>query len=106
MPDVRIESFLSIEKSFIATILRGFIAGSLADVLRHSTQRDHTQRIGAALDRFAQFFTAPLFDVSYVDREKNAVDSEYQMGIKGDSRRNFDVFRGSFSITNLPQLIK
>ncbi|MFT5482461.1 MAG: insulysin [Halieaceae bacterium] len=50
-----------------------------------------------ALDRFAQFFTSPNFDEVYVDREKNAVDSEYQMGIKGDARRNLDVFREVFN---------
>ena len=33
------------------------------------------------LDRFAHFFIAPLLDKAYVDREKNAVHSEYQMQI-------------------------
>ena len=36
------------------------------------------------LDRFAQFFISPLLDKTYVDREKNAVHSEYQMQIKED----------------------
>ncbi|MGJ8662704.1 MAG: insulinase family protein [Marinicella sp.] len=40
-----------------------------------------------ALDRFAQFFIAPTMDPQYVDREKNAVDSEYSLKIKEDSRR-------------------
>ena len=31
-----------------------------------------------ALDRFSQFFTAPLFDRTYSKREVNAVDSEYE----------------------------
>src|SRR5690606_4911268 len=31
-----------------------------------------------ALDRFSQFFIAPLFTPEYVDRERNAVHSEYQ----------------------------
>lgn len=46
-----------------------------------------------ALDRFAQFFIAPLFDPAYVEREANAVDSEYRMGLKDDSRREYDVLR-------------
>jgi insulysin len=46
-----------------------------------------------ALDRFAQFFIAPRFDEAYVQREKNAVDSEYQMGLKSDPRRNLDVLQ-------------
>ncbi len=40
-----------------------------------------------ALDRFAQFFIAPLFDAKYVQREANAVHSEYQLKLKDDSRR-------------------
>jgi len=40
-----------------------------------------------ALDRFAQFFIAPRFDTEYVEREKNAVQAEYQMGLKSDARR-------------------
>ena len=40
-----------------------------------------------ALDRFAQFFIAPTFDAAYVDREKNAVNSEYQLYFKDDDRR-------------------
>ncbi len=46
-----------------------------------------------ALDRFAQFFIAPRFDGAYVDREKNAVEAEYQMGLKSDARRGLDVLQ-------------
>jgi insulysin len=46
-----------------------------------------------ALDRFAQFFVAPLFTPQYVDREKNAVDSEYQTRRKNDSTRLFYVWK-------------
>lgn len=46
-----------------------------------------------ALDRFAQFFIAPKFDSQYVDREKNAVQAEYQMGLKSDGRRGLDVLQ-------------
>ena len=45
------------------------------------------------LDRFAQFFIAPRFDTDYVDREKNAVQAEYQMGLKSDPRRGLDVLQ-------------
>ncbi len=45
------------------------------------------------LDRFAQFFISPRFDAQYVDREKNAVQAEYQMGLKSDSRRGLDVLQ-------------
>lgn len=40
-----------------------------------------------ALDRFAQFFVAPLFSAEYVAREKNAVDSEYRSNLRSDRRR-------------------
>ena len=40
-----------------------------------------------ALDRFAQFFIAPLFTEAYVDRERNAVHSEYESKRLDDGRR-------------------
>lgn len=46
-----------------------------------------------ALDRFAQFFIAPLFTPQYVDRERNAVDSEYQTRRKDDSSRLFHAWK-------------
>ncbi|GAB2189037.1 insulinase family protein [Sessilibacter sp. MAH1] len=45
------------------------------------------------LDRFAQFFIAPLFTQAYVDRERKAVNSEYSANIKDDFRRNLDAYR-------------
>ena len=46
-----------------------------------------------ALDRFAQFFIAPLFNEEYVERERNAVDAEFRTGLKDDTRRYFDALR-------------
>ncbi|MEM1229965.1 MAG: insulinase family protein [Pseudomonadota bacterium] len=40
-----------------------------------------------AMDRFAQFFISPLFEAQYVEREKNAVNSEYQLQSKDDGWR-------------------
>ena len=40
-----------------------------------------------ALDRFSQFFVAPLLNPRYVEREVNAVESEYQSRFKDDGRR-------------------
>lgn len=39
-----------------------------------------------ALDRFAQFFIAPLFNQDLVDRERNAVHSEFMSRILSDGR--------------------
>ncbi|MGE0624673.1 MAG: insulinase family protein [Pseudomonadales bacterium] len=46
-----------------------------------------------AMDRFAQFFISPLLDAEYVEREKNAVNSEYQMQIRDDGWRANSVVR-------------
>ncbi|MDH3453028.1 MAG: insulinase family protein, partial [Gammaproteobacteria bacterium] len=46
-----------------------------------------------ALDRFAQFFIAPLFTPEYVEREKNAVHSEYQSRRKDDDLRLHQVWK-------------
>ncbi len=59
------------------------------------TAGDHTnyffdiqpEQFRPAMDRFAQFFISPLFEAGYVDREKNAVHSEYQMQLKADNWR-------------------
>ncbi|HET8850140.1 MAG TPA: insulinase family protein [Marinobacter sp.] len=44
-----------------------------------------------ALDRFAQQFSHPLFTPELVDRERNAVHSEYSSHLKEDGRRTFSV---------------
>jgi insulysin len=45
-----------------------------------------------ALDRFSQFFIAPLFDPEFMEREKNAVDSEHSKNLQDDfwKRRNVE----------------
>ena len=63
------------------------------------TASDHTayffeidpQSLDEGLDRLAQFFVAPLMDETYVEREKNAVHSEYQMNRRSDSWRGSEV---------------
>ncbi|MEL7046408.1 MAG: insulinase family protein, partial [Pseudomonadota bacterium] len=53
--------------------------------------------LDGALDRFAQFFIAPTLDAEYVERERNAVQAEYQMGLKSDGRRGLDVLQASMN---------
>ncbi|MEM1432443.1 MAG: insulinase family protein [Pseudomonadota bacterium] len=63
------------------------------------TALDHTnyffdikpEQFQPAMDRFAQFFVSPLFDAAYVDREKNAVHSEYQLQTKDAGWRGYAV---------------
>jgi len=42
-----------------------------------------------ALDRFAQFFVAPLFDSVYAEKEKHAVSSEHDKNVQNDGWREF-----------------
>jgi len=44
-----------------------------------------------ALDRFAQFFIAPLFLADCTDRELRAVDSEHKKNLQSDSWRLFQL---------------
>ena len=66
-----------------------------------------------ALDRFSQQFTSPLFNAEYVEREVNAVHSEYTSKIKDDGRRFFSAIKttlskshpySNFSVGNLETL--
>ena len=50
-----------------------------------------------ALDRFSQQFTTPLFNAEYVEREVNAVHSEYTSKVKDDSRRFFSAIKTTLS---------
>lgn len=45
------------------------------------------QAIDGALHRFSRFFSTPLFDATYLEREKNAVNSEFEKNIKQDGWR-------------------
>ncbi len=55
------------------------------------------EALESALDRFAQFFIAPLMDARYVEREKHAVHSEYQLKLKDDDRRIAAAQRQSYN---------
>ena len=46
-----------------------------------------------ALDRFSQFFIAPLLSPEYVEREMNAVESEFRSRFDSDARRGIDVLK-------------
>ncbi|EDP59201.1 insulinase family protein [Vibrio sp. AND4] len=66
-----------------------------------------------ALDRFSQFFAAPLFNEEALDKERQAVDSEYRLKLNDDSRRLYQVNKevinpkhpfSKFSVGNLETL--
>lgn len=50
-----------------------------------------SEHLDAALDRFAEQFAAPLFTAELVDRERNAVHSEFSAMQKEDGRRFYSV---------------
>jgi insulysin len=65
------------------------------------TAGDHTnyhfqlypEAFEGALDRFAQFFIAPLFTEEYTERELNAIESEFVKNLEDDNWRNQRLFR-------------
>ena len=46
--------------------------------------------LAGTLDRFSRFFIAPTLDPQYVEREVNAVHSEYQSKLKDAARQSFE----------------
>lgn len=70
-------------------------------------------QLEGALDRFSQFFIAPLFNAEYVMHEREAVNGEYRMQIRSEEWRsqaaerlafNSDHPASQFSIGNLETL--
>jgi insulysin len=53
----------------------------------------HPNYFEPALKRFAAFFTKPLFNEELVEREVNAVDSEFQASFKDDGRRIYSTIK-------------
>ena len=68
------------------------------------TAREHTnyhfevnhEGFRGALDRFAQFFIAPLFNAEYVERELSAVHSEHQKNLQNDYWRTRQIVRSLY----------
>eukprot|EP00004_Rigifila_ramosa_P017456 TRINITY_DN4254_c1_g1_i1.p1 TRINITY_DN4254_c1_g1~~TRINITY_DN4254_c1_g1_i1.p1 ORF type:complete len:997 (-),score=241.02 TRINITY_DN4254_c1_g1_i1:73-3033(-) len=51
----------------------------------------NADHLRGALDRFAQFFIAPLFTETATEREMQAVDSEHQRNLQQDSNRLYQL---------------
>ncbi|WP_233078244.1 insulinase family protein [Rheinheimera soli] len=63
-----------------------------------------------ALDRFADMFRAPLFHADYIEKERQAIEAEFSLKLKDDSRRIYQVHKetvnpahpfAKFSVGNL-----
>ena len=57
----------------------------------------HPSALNGALDRFAQFFIAPVFDPSCSEREANAVHSENSKNLQSDMWRMFQLGKSTSS---------
>ncbi len=99
-------------QEFISQHGGSFNAYTAAENTNYFFEIDNDQ-LDPALDRFAQFFVAPLFSAEYVERERNAVHSEYLAKLKDDGRREWDIYRelmnplhpgAKFSVGNLTTL--
>ena len=53
----------------------------------------HHEFFAEGLHRFSQFFTCPTFDGQLVDKERNAIDSEYRLKLQDDVRRSYQVHK-------------
>ncbi|WP_351122945.1 insulinase family protein [Shewanella sp. T24-MNA-CIBAN-0130] len=51
----------------------------------------NAEALEGSLDRFSQFFIAPKFDLELVDRERQAIESEFSLKLKDDIRRVYQV---------------
>ncbi len=72
------------------------------------------QFFAQALQRFAQFFYAPLLDPQWIDKERKAVDAEFRMKLRDDQRHLLQVHKDTcnpdhpfskFSVGNLDTLV-
>ncbi len=53
----------------------------------------HHSHFTEAIDRFSQFFTAPLLSEEFVNKERKNIDAEFKMKLKDDVRRLYDVHK-------------
>lgn len=70
------------------------VTGTEHTVYFFDVSREH---LDGALDRFAQFFVAPLFSAEYVQREMQAVESEYRLRLRDDARRLNDAVKATIN---------
>ncbi|GLX77537.1 peptidase M16 [Thalassotalea insulae] len=53
----------------------------------------HHLHFAEALDRFSQFFIAPLLSEEFVNKERKNIDAEFKLKLKDDIRRLYDVHK-------------
>ncbi|WP_159084163.1 insulinase family protein [Saccharobesus litoralis] len=74
----------------------------------------NSDAFAGALERFSQFFICPLFNPEYINKERNAIESEFELKRKDDLRRLYEVHKETsnpehpfsrFSVGNLQTLV-
>lgn len=55
------------------------------------------QHFAAGLSRFAAMFSEPLFSSDYVEKERQAIEAEFSLKLKDDSRRIYQVHKESIN---------
>ncbi len=53
----------------------------------------HHSNFQEALDRFSQFFIAPLLSQKFIESERQNIDAEFKLKLKDDIRRLYDVHK-------------
>ncbi|GAA5138889.1 insulinase family protein [Thalassotalea piscium] len=53
----------------------------------------HHQHFEIAIERFGQFFTAPLLSQEFVQKERKNIDAEFKLKLKDEIRRLYDVHK-------------
>lgn len=51
------------------------------------------QHFHSAIERFGEFFTAPLLSEEFVNKERKNIDAEFKLKLKDDIRRLYDVHK-------------
>ena len=51
------------------------------------------QYFSSAIERFGEFFTAPLLSEEFVNKERKNIDAEFKLKLKDDIRRLYDVHK-------------
>ncbi|WDE13329.1 insulinase family protein [Thalassomonas haliotis] len=73
----------------------------------------HHSHFTKAIDRFSQFFIAPLLSAEFVNKERQNIDAEFKLKLKDDIRRLYDVHKetinpkhpfSKFSVGNIDTL--
>ncbi|KAJ2273163.1 metalloprotease [Coemansia sp. RSA 370] len=73
----------------------GYTNASTTSTITYYRFAVNNRGLAGALDRFAQFFIAPLLDTNCVARELNAIESEFRSNVQNDAQRRSHIMRAT-----------